>query len=265
MMETLFWNNVFANSRMTTRGVVLAQTSIFTKRLLRPLPSPHAFDSKEQIMPTPLEKAKLYPDSMKAKIFSSAQKLFSEYGYDGTTTRMIAKDVGVDISTLYYHWGEKKELYMAVIENFNKEIETKLKEIEQSVHGKSLARRLEVGIDEMCDYLFANLSVTRLIMYTSFVRSKDIEISDLGVAISKYVSDIAVSMGMGMNKTDITPAAMGRVMAMVLSLMGFTSGEQYLRPAMGIEAPEYISVVKETLKFILIPAFTMKGEVVLEN
>ncbi len=210
-------------------------------------------------MPTPLEKAKLYPDSMKAKIFASAQKLFSEYGYDGTTTRMIAKDVGVDISTLYYHWGEKKELYMAVIENFDKEIEIKLKEIETRVHGKSLARRLEVGIDEMCDYLFANINITRMIMYTSFVRSKDMEISGLGVAISEYISNIAVAMGLAMAKTSITPRAKARVMAMVLSLMGFTSGEEYLRPVLGTDTAEYIRVVKETLKFILIPAFTLKN------
>ena len=66
---------------------------------------------------------------MKARIFSSAQKLFAEYGYDGTTTRMIAKDVGIDISTLYYHWGEKRELYLAVLENFNNDIDKKLKEV----------------------------------------------------------------------------------------------------------------------------------------
>ena len=56
-------------------------------------------------MPTPLEKARQNPESMKAKILKSARKLFGEYGFHGTTTRMIASDVGVDISTLYYHWG----------------------------------------------------------------------------------------------------------------------------------------------------------------
>ncbi|MCP4373087.1 MAG: helix-turn-helix transcriptional regulator, partial [Deltaproteobacteria bacterium] len=48
---------------------------------------------------------------MKAKILISARKLFGQYGFHGTTTRMIASDVGIDISTLYYHWGEKGDLY----------------------------------------------------------------------------------------------------------------------------------------------------------
>jgi AcrR family transcriptional regulator len=36
-----------------------------------------------------------------------ARKIFGEYGFHGTTTRMIAQEVGIDISTLHYHWGEK--------------------------------------------------------------------------------------------------------------------------------------------------------------
>ena len=56
-------------------------------------------------MPSRLERARKDPNSMKAKILGSARKIFGEYGYNDTTTRMIAGDVGIDISTLYYHWG----------------------------------------------------------------------------------------------------------------------------------------------------------------
>ncbi|MFP4445877.1 MAG: TetR/AcrR family transcriptional regulator [Desulfosudaceae bacterium] len=209
-------------------------------------------------MPTTLEKALSKPDSMKARIFSSAQKLFAAYGYEGTTTRMIAKEVGIDISTLYYHWGEKRELYQAVLENFNNEIDAKLKSIEQAVHGQSLTHRLEVAIDDMCDYLFDNIEVTRLILFSSFMRSRETE--DLGVAISDYISNIAVAMGLAMDKRAITATAKARVMAMVLSLFSFTSGENFLRPILAVEAEEYVEVVKETLKFILIPAFTRQPE-----
>ncbi|MBU2623059.1 MAG: TetR/AcrR family transcriptional regulator, partial [Proteobacteria bacterium] len=67
---------------------------------------------------------------MKGKILASARKVFGEYGYHGTTTRMIAKNVGIDISTLYYHWGEKRDLYEAVVMDLNEEIRQKLLEIE---------------------------------------------------------------------------------------------------------------------------------------
>ena len=45
-------------------------------------------------MSSPLEKARLAPDSMKARILTAARGLFGSYGYQGTTTRMIAQDVG---------------------------------------------------------------------------------------------------------------------------------------------------------------------------
>ena len=48
--------------------------------------------------------------------------------------------------------------------------------------------------------------------------------------------------------------------AMVLSLFSFTSGENFLRPILSVDAEEYVEVVKETLKFILIPAFTRQPE-----
>ena len=67
-------------------------------------------------MPSPLEKARQAPESMKGRILSAARQLFGDYGFHGVTTRMIAKEVGIDISTLYYHCGEKQDLYEAIEE-----------------------------------------------------------------------------------------------------------------------------------------------------
>jgi AcrR family transcriptional regulator len=106
-------------------------------------------------MPSRLERARQDPNSMKAKILTSARKLFGEYGYNDTTTRMIAGDVGIDISTLYYHWGEKQDLYEAVLIEISEEIQNKLKEVEKKVSGQNLTTRLEIAIDMMSDYLFS--------------------------------------------------------------------------------------------------------------
>ena len=61
-------------------------------------------------METALEKARKDPESMKARILNVARRIFGEYGFHGTTTRMIAQEVGIDISTLHYHWGGKEDL-----------------------------------------------------------------------------------------------------------------------------------------------------------
>ncbi len=204
-------------------------------------------------MSSPLEKARLAPDSMKARILTAARGLFGSYGYQGTTTRMIAQDVGIDISTLYYHWGEKQDLYEAVIMDLNDEIQLKLKEVEKRVHGKSVAVRLEVAIDMISDYLFDNPEASNLILYRYFSKNKE----DLGIDINvpDYISNIAIAMGLAMDKKSISVQAKARVLAVWNSVFNFISGEAYFRPMLDVDRENYIELVKETLKFILIPAF----------
>lgn len=209
-------------------------------------------------MPTPLEKAKKDPDSMKAKILSSARDLFAEYGYHGVTTRMIAKEVKIDISTLHYHWGDKEYLYEAVIEDLNNEIEGKLKEIEKIVRGKSLAFRLEVAIDVMCDYLFTNPSVAKLVMTSHFLKTRAQRILDQ--RLIEQVSNIAIAMGLAPDKDGVSAQANARVLAVSNAIYAFTSGEDLFRKIINVNHEEYSDLVKDTLKFILIPAFTKEQQ-----
>ena len=46
----------------------------------------------------------------KERILSSAARLFSERGYDRVTVREIAKDVGINSSSLYNHFVSKEEI-----------------------------------------------------------------------------------------------------------------------------------------------------------
>ena len=208
-------------------------------------------------MVSTLEKARQDPSSMKGKILAAARRVFGEYGYHGTTTRMIAKDVGIDISTLYYHWGEKRDLYEAVVMDLNEEIREKLLEIENKVKGKSLTTRLEIAIDVMCDYLFSNPEVSNFILFLYFGKTRGD--SSLNFKVSEYISNIAIAMGLALDKKNIPVKAKASVIAVWNSVLNFISGEDFFRPMLDIGHDEYIVVVKDTLKFILVPAFT-KGQ-----
>jgi hypothetical protein len=48
-----------------------------------------------------------------------------------------------------------------------------------------------------------------------------------------------------------------RVLAVMNSIHNFISGERFFQNMLNLTQDEYISMVKETLKFILIPAFTI--------
>ena len=205
-------------------------------------------------MPSRLEKARKDPNSMKAKILSAARKLFGQYGYNDTTTRMIAGDVGIDISTLYYHWGEKQDLYEAVLTEISQEIQSKLNEVEKKVSGQSLAARLELAIDMMSDYLFSHPEVSNLILFGYFNKTQ--HGVTLDIAMSKYISNIAFAMGLAQNRETVSTEAKARILAVWNTVLNFISGEDFFRPLLDTNRDEYIQVVKETLKFILVPAFT---------
>jgi AcrR family transcriptional regulator len=191
---------------------------------------------------------------MKARILAAARRLFGEYGYSDTTTRMIASDVGIDISTLYYHWGEKQDLYEAVIMDIGEEVQQKLNEVEKNVRGLSLTKRLEIAIDMMCDYLFSHPEVSNLILFGYFNKTRHGVTLDL--RMSEYISNIAFSMGLSNDKANVSIQAKSRILAVWNTVLNFISGESFFRPLLDTDHENYMQVVKETLKFILVPAFT---------
>ena len=211
-------------------------------------------------MASPLEKARKDPKSMKGRILKSASKLYGKNGYQGTTTRMIAKEVGIDISTLYYHWGEKADLYEAVLTCMKEDLQDLLKSIERVIKGKSLKERLEVAINMCCDYYFSNPETTSLILLHYYGFSLELNEIDVKFDIADAIKNIAYSMGLVEDRDGVSVQAKAKVMAVVLSLFSFIGGEKHLREIIGAEKEEYREVVKDVLKFILIPAFVQNKD-----
>jgi len=205
-------------------------------------------------MASSLEKAKQNPDSMKAKILTAARKIFGEYGFHGTTTRMIAKAVNIDISTLYYHWGEKGDLYEAVIRDINDGMGQKLIEVEKIIKGKPLAERLEIAIDELSDYFFEHPEISNLTLFRYFTKTRQGSLIDFKVP--EFISDIAYSMGLAKDRKNVPADAKMKVLAIMNAIHNFVSGENFFRPMMGIDRESYIKEAKETLKFFNLSAFT---------
>ena len=205
-------------------------------------------------MTTPLEKARQDPESMKARILAVARRIFGEYGFHGTTTRMIAQEVGIDISTLHYHWGGKKDLYESVVVDINKDLRQKLSEVEKVIHGLPLSERLAISIDLTTDYLFDHPEVSNLILYRYFGKTRCE--GNLDAIVPEFTADIARSMGLARDKKNVPPETTMKVLAVMNSIHNFISGESFFRPMVKVDRERYIALVKETLKFINIPAFT---------
>lgn len=54
----------------------------------------------------------------KSKILKAAKKLFAQNGFDGTSTRQIVKEAGVNISLISYYFGNKENLFFSLFDNF---------------------------------------------------------------------------------------------------------------------------------------------------
>lgn len=56
--------------------------------------------------------------STKEKIIDAAEILFSDLGFDNTSLRAITSEANVNLASVNYHFGSKKELIQAVLERY---------------------------------------------------------------------------------------------------------------------------------------------------
>ena len=52
----------------------------------------------------------------KDHILDVAEKVFSEFGYDGSSTRLISSEANVNMAMLNYYFGSKEGLFIAIFE-----------------------------------------------------------------------------------------------------------------------------------------------------
>ncbi|MCX5851268.1 MAG: helix-turn-helix domain containing protein [Deltaproteobacteria bacterium] len=207
-------------------------------------------------METTLEKARKDPDSMKGRILAVARRVFGEYGFHGTTMRMIAHEVGIDISTLHYHWGEKKDLYEAVIIDINNDLREKLIEVEGVIHGLPRGERVAISLDMMTDYLFDHPEISNLILFRYIAKTRhDVT---LDFRVPEFTRDIVHSMGLPEDKDNVGQSMIS-IITVMNSLHNFISGEEFFRPMVKASRDRYKRLVKETLKSIYVVAFAENG------
>src|SRR5258708_579996 len=53
----------------------------------------------------------------RALLIDAALDVFGRLGYEGASTRMIAKAAGANLAAIVYHFGGKEALYLAVAEH----------------------------------------------------------------------------------------------------------------------------------------------------
>lgn len=85
--------------------------------------------------------------SIKEQVLEQAGQIFIEQGYRGTAMRQIAEAVGVTKAALYYHFKDKEQLFIAVLERTLDVIEEVIRKArEEQTSAREQLRQAASGI-----------------------------------------------------------------------------------------------------------------------
>lgn len=111
-----------------------------------------------------LDRVEAEPNSSAAFILKCAEELFSNKGFEAVTTRDIAKASGKNISTLHFHWLNKRTLYEAVCRIHSRQLLFFVTETESAIADRGLdsIQAVEQWVDKTLDLLIDNPAIAKL-------------------------------------------------------------------------------------------------------
>jgi AcrR family transcriptional regulator len=92
----------------------------------------------------------------------AGRRLFALRGYDGASVRAITREAGVNLGAVTYHFGSKRRLYAAVLEQGLRPLAARVQTVARS-EGTGLERMLDV-VRAYFDHLGENPDLPRLLL-----------------------------------------------------------------------------------------------------
>jgi AcrR family transcriptional regulator len=96
----------------------------------------------------------------KTRILIAAEKLFAELGYEGTSTRQIAKEAGANMAMISYYFGSKDGVFMEIMTNRMKEFRIQLTNIQ--LEQISAMEKLMLFIDQYARRILSNIGFHKM-------------------------------------------------------------------------------------------------------
>jgi TetR/AcrR family transcriptional regulator len=94
----------------------------------------------------------------RAEIVSAAERHFAERGFEAARLDDVADEVGIRRAAIFYHFGDKQELYTAVLDEVFRDLAVDLPT------GGSALERLEASLTGWIDFVSQRPNVARLIL-----------------------------------------------------------------------------------------------------
>jgi AcrR family transcriptional regulator len=114
-------------------------------------------------------------EDRRTQILDVARKLFARKGFEGTTTREVAREAGVNEALIFRHFPSKQELYWAVVES-TCDLEEKRRYVQDLLDKGGSPREVFCSIAErILTTQEADMTMMRLMFYTAM---EDHELSE---------------------------------------------------------------------------------------
>lgn len=98
-----------------------------------------------------------------ARILRAADALLAERGYDGVSTRDVARRAGVNKALIFYHFGSKDELFEAVLDLYYEE---HARVLATAFEGEgTTAERIHRMVDAYVDFIDTHRTYPRLVQH----------------------------------------------------------------------------------------------------
>lgn len=183
----------------------------------------------------------------KERILQEAVKVFSRYGYHGTTTRMIAKEAGINISALHYHWGDKQDLYKAAVICVNKMIAKSHKLIGEKMNGSSThEEKIDHSVEIMSDLLFSHPECASLSVFDTFLDTRSEGLGE-GVdesTLRNYRTIIREFYG----TDEISGQQMFELIATIQTMHHLVMSKSYFMEVLNVDEETFRDMVKTMMK-----------------
>ncbi|RZK61903.1 MAG: TetR/AcrR family transcriptional regulator, partial [Pedobacter sp.] len=93
-------------------------------------------------------------------ILKAAEKLFSELGYEGASTRQIAKEAGANMAMINYYFGSKEGVFMEIMGQRVSDFKHQLKEINEME--ATVMEKLLLVVERYASRILCNLTFHKM-------------------------------------------------------------------------------------------------------
>src|SRR5262245_12347960 len=84
-------------------------------------------------------------DDLRLRLLDAAIEVFGRHGFDGASTRMLARAAGVNLQAIPYHFGGKEGLYLAVADYIAERIRAHIGPVASKIRAHAAAASLDGG------------------------------------------------------------------------------------------------------------------------